>query len=173
MNIAVVLLMLGMFMSYLTSSDLLSFIIVIIALGFVGFAYRKIWKQLSVWQILGIILLFVAVVALFSSFFYFVARPLVNLITIGWLNYLAAIGIVIIVLIPAVTILLKGIEKITNGKFPDLNIDSETSVIDYPKNEAVQQLVNDGKVIEAVKLSRELYGYSLIEAKRYVDSLIN
>ncbi|AIK40417.1 MULTISPECIES: hypothetical protein [Bacillus] len=38
-------------------------------------------------------------------------------------------------------------------------------------NNELRQLVKDGKTITAVKKAREAFGYSLLEAKKYVDSL--
>ncbi|PEE40848.1 hypothetical protein [Bacillus pseudomycoides] len=38
-------------------------------------------------------------------------------------------------------------------------------------NNELRQLVKDGKTITAVKKAREAFGYSLLEAKEYVDSL--
>ena len=35
----------------------------------------------------------------------------------------------------------------------------------------IVQLVKDEQVIEAVKRTREAYGYSLVEAKQYVDRI--
>ncbi|PEY39534.1 hypothetical protein CN354_09065 [Bacillus cereus] len=38
-------------------------------------------------------------------------------------------------------------------------------------NNELRQLVKEGKTITAVKKAREAFGYSLLEAKEYVDSL--
>ncbi|PGS03769.1 hypothetical protein [Bacillus pseudomycoides] len=38
-------------------------------------------------------------------------------------------------------------------------------------NNELRQLVKNGKTITAVKKAREAFGYSLLEAKKYVDSL--
>ncbi|WP_459502289.1 hypothetical protein [Bacillus sp. C1] len=38
-------------------------------------------------------------------------------------------------------------------------------------NKELRQLVKDGKTVAAVKKTREVFGYSLLEAKEYVDSL--
>ncbi|MBJ8029319.1 hypothetical protein [Bacillus cereus group sp. N21] len=38
-------------------------------------------------------------------------------------------------------------------------------------NNELRQLVKDGKTITAVKKARKAFGYSLLEAKEYVDSL--
>ncbi len=68
-------------------------------------------------------------------------------------------------------IIQKGLLKITNGKLPNTDIEMETEGIEYPIDEEIKQLVDEEKIVQAVKLTRELYGYSLLEAKRYVDSL--
>ncbi|EMA6343501.1 hypothetical protein U3450_002447 [Bacillus cytotoxicus] len=38
-------------------------------------------------------------------------------------------------------------------------------------NHELRQLVRDGKTITAIKKAREAFGYSLLEAKEYVDAL--
>lgn len=38
-------------------------------------------------------------------------------------------------------------------------------------NEELRQLLHQGKTIEAVKRTREEFGWSLLEAKQYVDEL--
>ncbi|KEK22654.1 hypothetical protein [Bacillus gaemokensis] len=38
-------------------------------------------------------------------------------------------------------------------------------------NKELRQLMNDGKTITAIKKVRETFGYSLLEAKEYVDAL--
>lgn len=40
-----------------------------------------------------------------------------------------------------------------------------------PVNEGLRQLLQDGKDVEAIKMAREHLGLSLLEAKKYVDSL--
>lgn len=44
-------------------------------------------------------------------------------------------------------------------------------VAEDPINERLRLLVNEGKMVEAVKETREYFGYSLLEAKQYVDGL--
>ena len=41
----------------------------------------------------------------------------------------------------------------------------------YFGQDEVIRLIHEGKKIEAIKKSRELYGMSLLEAKQYVDDL--
>jgi ribosomal protein L7/L12 len=45
--------------------------------------------------------------------------------------------------------------------------------IQEEENAQIVTLVEQGKKIEAIKLARELFGYSLEEAKQYVDQLEN
>ncbi|MEK4026260.1 hypothetical protein ABZ756_13980 [Mammaliicoccus sciuri] len=40
-----------------------------------------------------------------------------------------------------------------------------------PANDEILSLIHAGESIKAVKLSREMYGFSLLEAKEYVDRL--
>jgi len=41
----------------------------------------------------------------------------------------------------------------------------------YLGQDEVIRLIHEGKKVEAIKKSRELYGMSLLEAKQYVDDL--
>lgn len=46
---------------------------------------------------------------------------------------------------------------------------------DLPKpteNEEIRSLALNGEIVHAVKLAREVYGFSLVEAKHYVDRLV-
>jgi len=38
-------------------------------------------------------------------------------------------------------------------------------------NEELRELVREGRMVEAVKRTREVFGLSLVEAKQYVDGL--
>lgn len=50
-------------------------------------------------------------------------------------------------------------------------IAEKVGVSEHPANERLRQLKEDGKNVEAVKEAREQFGYSLVEAKKYVDEL--
>lgn len=50
-------------------------------------------------------------------------------------------------------------------------IADHVGVAEDPINEKLRRLVNEGKMVEAVKVTREHFGYSLLEAKQYVDEL--
>lgn len=50
-------------------------------------------------------------------------------------------------------------------------INSGEPLKEPPVNEGLRQLVQNGKDVEAIKMAREHLGLSLLEAKRYVDSL--
>ncbi|WP_228548415.1 hypothetical protein [Sporosarcina obsidiansis] len=40
-----------------------------------------------------------------------------------------------------------------------------------PANDEIRSLILEGESVQAVKLARELFGFSLLEAKQYVDRL--
>ncbi|WP_166000693.1 hypothetical protein [Bacillus sp. Cs-700] len=40
-----------------------------------------------------------------------------------------------------------------------------------PINEELRELMREGRMVEAVKRTREVFGLSLVEAKQYVDGL--
>lgn len=50
-------------------------------------------------------------------------------------------------------------------------IADHVGIAEDPINDRLRQLVKEGKVVEAVKETREHFGYSLLEAKQYVDEL--
>lgn len=50
-------------------------------------------------------------------------------------------------------------------------IADHVGVAEDPINEMLRRLVNEGEMVEAVKETREHFGYSLLEAKQYVDEL--
>lgn len=166
-----VILTMGMLMAYLIDSEILEGIVVVATIGMIGFLYRDVWIELSIWRILALMLFFVGIVSIVACFFLFIASPIVDLISIGWLNSIVTYTIIIVGLILALIIFQKGLLKITNGKFPNTDLEMETEEIEYPINEEIKQLVDEEKVVQAVKLARQLYGYSLLEAKRYVDDL--
>lgn len=168
-----VILTMGMLIAYLLDSEILEGIVVVATIGMIGFLYRDVLRQLSIWRILAIILFLVGIVSIAACFFMFIASPIVDLISIGWLNSIVTYAVIIIGLILTLIMIQKGLLKITNGKFPNTDIEMETEDIEYPINEEIKQLVDDEKVVQAVRLARESYGYSLLEAKRYVDSLDN
>jgi len=53
-------------------------------------------------------------------------------------------------------------------EFPTAQAEGPTS---YLGQDEVIRLIHEGKKVEAIKKSRELYGMSLLEAKQYVDDL--
>ncbi|MGE6204570.1 hypothetical protein [Guptibacillus hwajinpoensis] len=42
---------------------------------------------------------------------------------------------------------------------------------EHPINNELRELMKEGKMVEAVKKAREVFGLSLLEAKEYVDGL--
>lgn len=166
-----VIITIGMLMAYLLDSAILEGIVGVATIGMIGFLYRNALRQLSIWRILTAILFLVGIVTIAACFFMFIASPIVDLISIGWLKTIVTYAVVMIGLFLTLIIIQKGLFKITDGKIPNTDIEMETEDREYPINEEIKQLVEDEKVVQAVKLTRELYGYSLLEAKRYVDRL--
>lgn len=41
----------------------------------------------------------------------------------------------------------------------------------HPANDDLRMLINEGEDIKAVKKAREVFGFSLLEGKKYVDKL--
>lgn len=176
----IVIVIIGLFL--LQTSEMFQIVIPVVIVGYIVYANRKVWKQLSVWQLLGMILFFGALITVVAGLLYYVASPLVNLITINWISYIAKIILVIVVLIPTSIIFHKGMLKISGGKFPDLNIEevddlelkqiiTELDQSKNPINSRLRQLVKNGEEVKAVKEAREYFSYSLLKAKKYVDRL--
>ncbi|MFB5252130.1 hypothetical protein ACE38F_17470 [Bacillus mycoides] len=70
------------------------------------------------------------------------------------------------------------IEKKTDARLKRIedrlqSITNEMGIVDREPeiNKELRQLVEDGKTITAVKRVREAFGFSLLEAKQYVDKL--
>lgn len=150
-----VILTMGMLIAYLLDSRILEGIVGVTTIGMIGFLYRDVWKQFSIWRILAGILFFVGIVSIVACIFLFIANPIVNLISIGWLNRIVTYTVIMVVLILAVMIIQKGLLKITNGKLLHTDIEMETEDIEYPINEEIKQLVDDEKVVQAVRIARE------------------
>lgn len=163
------LLILMLLNTYIIKVEIIDALLVIIVIGSIVYFNRQTLKELSIWQNIGILLLFIGIITLLVGFFYFVASPVVQMISIGWIRYIVQIVMVIGTLIPTIVLLYKGMSKITNGKFPNTNIEVDQEPKEYPVNEEIKQLIQNGETIKAVKVARELYDYSLVEAKRYVD----
>ncbi|HDR7686373.1 MULTISPECIES: hypothetical protein [Bacillus cereus group] len=73
---------------------------------------------------------------------------------------------------------LNKIEKKTNTRLKRIEdrlqvIKKEMGIVEreHEINKELRQLVEDGKTITAVKRVREAFGFSLLEAKQYVDKL--
>ncbi|PEO67048.1 hypothetical protein COI41_11860 [Bacillus toyonensis] len=73
---------------------------------------------------------------------------------------------------------LNKIEKKTNTRLKRIEdrlqvITKEMGIVEreHEINKELRQLVEDGKTITAVKRVREAFGFSLLEAKQYVDKL--
>ncbi|MEK7015712.1 hypothetical protein [Bacillus sp. FSL R9-9410] len=70
------------------------------------------------------------------------------------------------------------IEKKTDARLKRIedrlqSITNEMGIVDREPeiNKELRQLVEDGKTITAVKRVREAFGFSILEAKQYVDKL--
>ncbi|HDX9659734.1 TPA: hypothetical protein ROY05_006109 [Bacillus toyonensis] len=73
---------------------------------------------------------------------------------------------------------LNKIEKKTNTRLKRIEdrlqvITKEMGIVEreHEINKELRQLVEDGKTITAAKRVREAFGFSLLEAKQYVDKL--
>ncbi|MEY8350859.1 MULTISPECIES: hypothetical protein [Bacillus cereus group] len=73
---------------------------------------------------------------------------------------------------------LKQMEKRTDARLKHIEtrlelITNEMGIreVEPEINHELRQLVKDGKTITAIKKVREEFGYSLLEAKEYVDAL--
>lgn len=173
-NLLTALLIMLLLNRYVLKMATIDIVIGIVAFAILIYANRHVLKTLSFLEITGVLVFVAAVIALLVGFFHLVASPLDQLLTVGWINYLVKVAVVIAVLIPALGLLYKGMRLITKGKFPVMDIEpaqEKGAPTQYPINSQVQQLVDEDQIVKAVKLARELYGYSLLEAKKYVDRL--
>ncbi|WP_099157521.1 hypothetical protein [Virgibacillus ndiopensis] len=85
---------------------------------------------------------------------------------------LIVIGLFVLLNLTSKNSKLKSIEKrISNNEFMLKQIANQVGVQELPINKKLRKLVKEGKNVQAVKEARECFGYSLIEAKRYVDEL--
>ncbi|HEK9099963.1 hypothetical protein KFD70_10025 [Bacillus pfraonensis] len=73
---------------------------------------------------------------------------------------------------------IKSMEKRTDARLKRIETRLELIVkqmgireVEPEINHELRQLVRDGKTIAAIKKAREAFGYSLLEAKEYVDAL--
>lgn len=73
---------------------------------------------------------------------------------------------------------IKSMEKRTDARLKRIEIRLELIAkqmgireVEPEINHELRQLVRDGKTITAIKKAREAFGYSLLEAKEYVDAL--
>src|SRR5690625_951323 len=130
---------------------------------------RKEFKKFSLLELAGIAGLFIVVIGALACFFVFVASPLVNLITVRWLRFITVVLIIIGGLTMGLAIIQQGMKKLTKGRYP---FSEDVEQMEMPENEVIQQLIDEGKVVQAIKVARETYGYSLLEAKKYIDSFI-
>lgn len=162
------LLILNTYVFELVFIDLIIFLVAFIALIYIN---KDKIQELNTWQIIAVLLLFVVTISLLVAFFYFIASPIANRITINWLRFIVQIGFTLIAIIPGFILLFQGVSKITKGKFPDRSSEKIEESKDFPQNEEIKQLVKEDQAIKAIKKAREIYGYSLIEAKKYIDYL--
>src|SRR5690625_1602266 len=128
---------------------------------------RKEFKKFSLLELAGIAGLFIVVIGALACFFVFVASPLVNLITVRLLRFITVVLIIVGGLTIGLAIIQQGSKKIMNGRYPSRGMGEQMEVAE---NIEIQQLIDEGKVVQAVKVARKTYGYSLLEAKEYIDS---
>lgn len=170
-KIITVLLISMLLNTYIFKIEVFNVILGLFVFGIAIYANRFIFKKLTMKQNMMMLLLLIGTITLLVGFFYFIAGPIVQLIPFSWLQSVMKIILTIGAFIPAMVLLFKGMSIISDGKFPNVDIESETQLKEYPKNEEIEQLIHNGESIKAVKRVREIYGYSLLEAKRYVDHL--
>lgn len=169
-NLLYGLLVLVLLNTYVFKNEVINSLIGIIALGIIIYSNRKALKTLSFLEIIGVLAFIAAVIALLTVFFYFIANPLIQLITVRWLNFVVKVVLVIGVFIPALGLLYKGMRMITNDKFPVMDMQSnKEDDQNYPNDDEIKQLINQGKTVEATKRARERYGYSLLKAHDYIQ----
>src|SRR5699024_12194630 len=120
-NILTGILVLLLLNTYVFESEILNVLIGIAVFGIFIYSNRKVLKTLSLLEIIGMIVFIVAGISLLVAFFYFIAGPLINRITVGWLNLLVAIFVVIVILVPALGIIYIGMGVVTESRLPDMN----------------------------------------------------
>src|SRR5690625_2449135 len=116
-NILTGILVLLLLNTYVFESEILNVLIGIAVFWIFIYSNRKVLKTLSLLEIIGMIVFIVAVISLLVAFFYFIAGPLINRITVGWLNLLVEIFIVIVIIIPSLGIIYKVMLVFMNNKF--------------------------------------------------------
>lgn len=149
----------------------LDMFIIALLIGLTIYLNRDLWRGFSVGKIMSMLGVFILSVLLLASFFYFVARPVVDLIANDSLKYVAIFVIVVGVFIPYMHMLSKVIFKLSKGKLLGTDIKVNPKVFDQSPSEEILDLIDAGKVVPAVKAARVSYGYSLVEAKQYIDHL--
>src|SRR5690625_2811845 len=90
-NILTGILVLLLLNTYVFESEPLNVLIGIAVLGIFIYSNRKVLKTLSLLEIIGMVVFIAAVIGLLVGFFFFIASPLIDRITVGWLNLLVAI----------------------------------------------------------------------------------
>lgn len=76
--------------------------------------------------------------------------------------------VAIFILIISVNELKTGMEKMNLTLY---RLSKEAGVIDPSIDEELRNLIKEGKRVKAIKKVREAWGFSLLDAKKYVDNL--
>lgn len=176
-NILTGILVLILLNTYVFEIEILNVFIAIAVIAILIYSNRKVLKTLSVIEIISVLVFVATVIALLVGFFYFVGRPLIDFVTISWLNFIIKILLIIVVFLPALGLIYKGMRVITKNKFPVMETDLNKNKIENNSktrhDEDIKQLINQGKTAGAIKLVRKRYGYSLLEARDYIEQYKN
>lgn len=85
------------------------------------------------------------------------------------LNIIEIILLFLILYLLGITSKLEG--QVKGLKYTLIQLLETTDPVDYPINNELRELIQEGKEIKAVKKVRETLGLSLLEAKQYIDAL--
>jgi|GEM_PF-5496118 len=163
------IIMLLLINTFVVKNDFMSIVAMVLMAGAGLYWNRQELKKFKRGELAGIACLFIVVIVALACLFLFVANPVVNLITVGPLRFIAIILIIIAGLALGLYTIQLGMKQITKGRYP---FSEDVEQMEMPENEVIQQLIDEGKVVQAIKVARETYGYSLLEAKKYIDSFI-
>jgi ribosomal protein L7/L12 len=61
--------------------------------------------------------------------------------------------------------------RMKNMQYTLYQLTQQAGIEEFPINNELRDLIEEGKEVQAVKRARETLGLSLIEGKRYVDAL--
>ncbi|TMN23399.1 hypothetical protein [Lentibacillus cibarius] len=85
---------------------------------YAAFKHKATWRQLTVLQLVGVLLTFIAVTGSGAIILYYGVRSLVALIDNGFIRIIIQFVTAIIVVIVGTVVFNKAVHKITNGILP-------------------------------------------------------